>query len=437
MNTASVPAPRFSLVPLLAVNFIGALGYSLVIPLMVYLVDDLSGSTWLYGWVAAVYPGFQLIGAPVLGRWSDNIGRRKVLLISQIGTLAAWVILLAALFLPVQELGRFSAESAEVVLITLPLLLVVFARALDGLTGGNMSVANAYVADVSDNANRKRNFGQLGLAANLGFLLGPTIGGLLATTALGYKLPILVAVGVSLAGTWVIAALLPESRPQKRCPESERERNASKLRRVLGADLKDCDGTLATENEKTSLKTLLQTPGVPLLLLMYFLMFAAFNVFYTGMPVHAAQTLGWDTARLGYFFAVLSCTMLLTQGPVLGYLSSRVSEKPLIFVGLLLLAGSFGVLVVADGPLTFVSAALYAVGNGLMWPSFLSVLAQAGSPEQQGALQGIAGSIGSLASILGLVVGGLAYVAFGSWTFIAAAMLMASVGGLTFGLKRG
>ncbi len=174
--------------PVLLVNFIGTLGFTIAVPFMVYLVTRFGGNALVYGIVSATYSGFQFVGAPILGRWSDRYGRRRFLLLSQAGTLVSWLVFGAALYLPVTELVSLETSVAGSVTLTLPILVLIMARALDGLTGGNISVANAYVADVSSEADRSRNFGRMGVAANLGMVLGPALAGILGATALGEAL---------------------------------------------------------------------------------------------------------------------------------------------------------------------------------------------------------------------------------------------------------
>ena len=144
-NGARPPTvPWSSFGPILAIHFLGTLGFSLAIPFLVFIVADLGGASWTYGLVGATYSAFQLFGAPLLGRWSDRTGRRPVLVASQIGTFAAWLLFFVALSLPVVGMTDLAGAT-----LTLPLLLVFAARALDGATGGNISVANAYVADLT------------------------------------------------------------------------------------------------------------------------------------------------------------------------------------------------------------------------------------------------------------------------------------------------
>ena len=173
-GSAVLPWSTFG--PILAVHLFGTLGFSLAIPFLVFIVEDLGGATWTYGLLGATYSAFQLVGAPVLGRWSDRTGRRPVLVASQVGTLAAWVLFLVALTLPVEGSVKIAGAT-----LTLPLLLVFAARALDGATGGNVSVANAYVADLTRNTPELRQvaFGRMGMAASVGFVIGPAAAGLL------------------------------------------------------------------------------------------------------------------------------------------------------------------------------------------------------------------------------------------------------------------
>ena len=160
------------LLPLLLVNFIGTIGFSLVLPFLVFLVTDWGGNAFVYGLAGATYSSFQLVGAPILGRWSDRYGRRNILLLSQAGTLVSWLVFLVAFALPRVELLRFDSAASGGFVVTLPLLVLFGARALDGLTGGNVSVANAYVADLTSEDERGESYGRMAVSSNLGFVLG-------------------------------------------------------------------------------------------------------------------------------------------------------------------------------------------------------------------------------------------------------------------------
>ena len=176
---------------------------------------------------------------------------------------------------------------------------------------------------------------------------------------------------------------------------------------------------------------------MPLMLLLYFLIFLAFAIFYTAFPIHAAVGLGWEMSQLGVYFSVLSLAMIMIQGPVMTFLSPRVSEKPLLVVGSLLMFVSFALLQIHDMTLIYTAAILFAVGNGIMWPSYLSLLGQMGEISEQGYIQGIASSAGSLASIIGLVFGGFLYSLFDSTSFVIFAVGFIAVFGLALMLPSG
>ena len=383
--------------PLLMINFIGALGMSIVIPFLVFLVEDFGGNGLIYGLMGATYPLFQFLFGPVLGMWSDRWGRKRVLLLSQAGTLISWTIFLIGLLSPVTVLTTFEGSVFGAFTLTVPLLLLFAARAMDGLTGGNVTVANAYLADISDDDNRQRNFGWMSAAANLGFILGPAMAGLLAGGPQRGMYPAIAAIAISLLGLLLIIFVLPES-----TQEGEGEE----------------------EKEDYQVKDILQIKGIPYLIILYFLIFLGFNFFYTAFPVHAQKSLEWNEAQLGFYLSGLSLLMLLVQGPGLSYIGGRFRDAGLVVAGAGFLALNFYLIMSGEAIPTLLALLFFAAGNGVMWPSFMSILAKAGKKSQQGAIQGLAGSGGSLASIIGLVSGGFLYTLIGPWTFGVAGTIL-------------
>jgi MFS family permease len=227
---------KASLFPILLVNFIGTLGFSIILPFLVVLVLKLGGNELIYGIMGASYSLFQFIGAPILGNWSDIYGRKKILLLSQVGTFFAWMLFIIALVLPVFKIIEVNSSVLGIFSLTIPLVLLFIARSLDGITGGNVSVANAYLADITPDSDRKKNFGKMAVSANLGFIIGPAFAGLLGETPLGELLPVVMAAGISLAAIFVIAFLLPESNLTIISdPVDER-----KLKKILGQEHKEC-----------------------------------------------------------------------------------------------------------------------------------------------------------------------------------------------------
>jgi DHA1 family tetracycline resistance protein-like MFS transporter len=403
------------LFPLLLVNFIGTLGFSIVLPFLVFLVRDFGGNAIAYGILGATYSAFQLIGAPILGKWSDVYGRKKILLLSNAGTLIGWIFFLVALFLPVE---KFTIDNALVgtFVISLPLLVLFLARAIDGITGGNISVANAYLADISSNENRSRNFGKMAVSQNLGFIVGPALAGILGGTIYGAILPVSAALILSLVTIIVIGFRLKESKPG---PPEILVQEEGTIRKVFSQECKDC---FDNENpKKLKFRDVFKLKHIPYLLVLYFLIFLGFNIFYASFPIHAAIGLKWSVTQLGIFYAVLSGIMVVIQGPVLRKALKKFSEQKLVIIGSVILGTNF---ILFMSNITFViygAVILFALGNGLMWPSFMSILSKRAGTTLQGAVQGVAGSFGSLASIIGLILGGTLYNLIGATTFLVSA----------------
>lgn len=406
---------QIPLYPLLLINFIGTLGFSIVLPFLIFLVIDFGGNAIVYGILAAVYPAFQLVGAPLLGRWSDIYGRKKVLLVSHGGTLIGWIFFLFALFLPIENLFSIDSPLFGSIVITLPLLVLFFARFIDGLTGGNISVANAYLADISSDENRSKNFGKMAISSNLGFIVGPALAGILGATIYQEILPVLAALFLSLLTLIVIGFALKESKPQlmvvtKQIPEKK------SIRKVFAQECKEC--YQAPNPKKLRFQDVFKLKHIPFLIVLYFLIFLGFNIFYTSFPIHTVNSLRWSIIELGVFYAVLSGIMVLVQGPVLRKALQKFSEEKLVIIGSIILGTNFILFVSNNDIFIYGAAVLFAVGNGLMWPSFLSILSKTAGNVYQGFIQGVASSFGSLASIIGLIIGGLLYNLIGGFTFL-------------------
>lgn len=429
---------QITIFPLLLSNFIGTMGFSIVLPFLVFLVINFGGNSLVYGILASIYPAFQLVGAPLLGKWSDKIGRKKVLLISNGGTFIGWVVFLIALFVPIWNIYSINSAFIGYFVITLPLIILFIARALDGITGGNISVANAYLADVSTDKSRSKTFGKMAISSNLGFIVGPALAGILGITVYKETLPVLAAVFISLTALVVIAVMLKESKTTSTTTTtttttplieaSEREA----IRKVLSCEPKECYKISNPKN--LTFLDVFRLKDISFLLILYFFIFLGFNIYYTSFPIHAVSALKWTITEMGIFYSVLSGVMILVQGPVLRKALQKFSEEKLVVIGSLILAGNFVLFFFNSTALAYVALILFAVGNGLSWPSFMSILSKRAGTINQGVIQGVGSSMGSLASIIGLIVGGLLYNLIGSTTFLISAAVIFIVFILSFRL---
>lgn len=418
---------QITLFPLLFSNFVGTLGFSIVLPFLVFLVVDFGGNSVIYGILSSIYPAFQLIGAPILGRWSDSIGRKKVLLISTGGTLIGWIIFLFALYIPNFDLIDINSAFIGAFTLSLPLVVLFIARAIDGITGGNVSVANAYIADLSDDKTRSKNFGKMAISSNLGFIVGPALTGILGGTIYGNTLPVIVAIFVSFVAFIAIWVLLKES---NKVTKEIQPIQKNSVQRAYSFEYKDC--FKPPNPDKLKFKDIFKLKYIPILMVLNFFIFLGFNIFYTSFPIHAVSSLKWTITEMGIFYAILSGLMILVQGPILRKASQIFSESKLIIIGSFILGVNFVLFFSNSIVLIYVAAILFAIGNGLMWPSFMSILSKLAGKVHQGAVQGVTSSIGSLASIIGLITGGFLYNSIGSPTFLIVAVIIFIVFALSF-----
>lgn len=172
------------------------------------------------------------------------------------------------------------------------------------------------------------------------------------------------------------------------------------------------------------------------MLTLYFFIFLGFNIFYVSFPIHAVVRLEWNITQMGIFFAVLSGIMALVHGPILSKASKKFSDGVLVIIGSIILGTNFIFFISNDIVLLYVAAVLFAVGNGLMWPSVMSILSKCAGNDHQGAVQGVVGSFGSLASIIGLIIGGILYGFFEENVFLISAGIIFAVFIMSFRLLK-
>jgi MFS family permease len=331
------------------------------------------------------------------------------------GTVMAWMIVLVAFYLPANTILKVDSSLLGKFSLTLPLILLFLSRALDGLTGGDVSVANAYVADITPESARDARFGKMGVASNLGSMIGPVLVGILSGTILGYELPVLAIMGISLLSMIITIVILPNP---KACAVGLNPQAVDALINIMGKERRAC---LRPEDPaKMSSADLVRLPGIRVFMATYFLVMLAFNFFYVSFPLQAATEMQWTIKHIGAFFAVMSIFMVAVQAALLPRLSQIWSDKRLVCVGAFVLGVGFLALSPANNWMPFVSAVLIAFGNGLMWPPVVALLSKA-SGKHQGAVLGLAGSVSAAASILGLFLGGIMYHHFRGWLFVLSA----------------
>jgi MFS transporter, DHA1 family, tetracycline resistance protein len=401
-----------ALLPLIAVNFLSSLGFSVVIPFLVFLVAGMGGNAFVMGVIGAAFSACQLVGAPWLGGMSDRVGRKRVLLYSQIGGLIAWVIFAIALIVPHVALFTLDNGITGHVIVILPIVLIVVSRSTDGLINGSISVANAYLADATPPELRKTNFARLGAASSLGFVIGPVAAGYIARDQDGVMWLVLLAMALSVGGAVVVWRLLPDL-PITPVAAIATPRLTHK---AMGGGAKEC-----VKPHGGALAELFAVPRAKRMIALYFLVYLGFSIFTTVLPMHALVDLEWSSGKLGSLFGVLALSLIITQAWILPKLSRHRTDQALGAIGCVQVAASYLLVAFTGSTGAFIAAVLYGVGNGLMWPSYLAMLSGTGPASMRGRLQGVASSSGSIASIVGMLGGGSAFGVLGPKTFLVAA----------------
>ncbi|WP_425321217.1 MFS transporter [Candidatus Nitrosocosmicus franklandus] len=286
-----------------------------------------------------------------------------------------------------------------------------------------MSVANAYLADISTDKSRSKNFGKMAISSNLGFIVGPALAGILGSTAYEELLPVLAAVLISFAAVVVIAFKLKESKFATAITTSKINlREETSIRKIFACEPKPCYKPNNPNN--LSILDVFRLKNLSFLLVLYFFIFLGFNVFYTAFPIHAVTSLKWSSTEMGLYYFVLSGVTILVQGPILRKALQKFSEEKLFIIGSFILGVNFLLSIPNSTILVYVALIFFAVGNGLSWPSFMSILSKHAGTVHQGVIQGVGGSMGSLDSIIGLITGGILYNLIGSNTFLVSAVFI-------------
>jgi DHA1 family tetracycline resistance protein-like MFS transporter len=357
------------LLSIFMVVFIDLIGFGIVIPILPYYGREFGANAATLGWLMAVYSLMQFLVAPLWGRLSDRIGRRPVLLLSLFGTAIAQILL-----------GMASQ-------LENPLFWLFFGRIFAGICAANISVAYAYVTDVTTPENRARGMGLIGAGFGLGFIVGPAVGGILSRY--GYDAPMFAAAGLTFANLAVAWFKLRE-------PITSGElRTRSRLQRRWGL---------------SEARNLLARSTIARPILLFFLVTLAITQMEAIFAIFMFDKYGFGAEKAGVLLAIMGLVMAFVQGGLIGRASKLVPEIRLIAGGTFLSAVALSLFAVAGTPLGVVAAlTLMALSHGFVQPS-LSSLASRGAPdEQRGATMGIFHSAGSLARVIGPPSAGLLY----------------------------
>jgi DHA1 family tetracycline resistance protein-like MFS transporter len=368
---------RSPLLPIFLIVLVDVLGFTIVIPLLSLYAERFGASPLTATLIVTCYAVCSLISTPIIGKLSDTYGRKPLLMISQAGTCLGFIIL-----------GTSEA-----------LWMVFLGRILDGITAGNLSLAQAYISDHTTPENRAKSFGVIGIAFGIGFMFGPALGGWLGQY--GMHLPFIVAAGLSACSILATYLMLPHEPLKKKVDDTGPVGPGGK--RPGAFDV----GTYAEYMRRPNLRGLY---------VQYFIYTFSFSIFISGFALFAERRFitgdpahAWTAREVGLLFAFAGLAGILWQGGLIGRLVKKYGEYKLCVAGFITLVAAYSLI-------TFVPAAdwtwligitiLNSFGNGVLRPVLTSRITQAVGRHEQGVAIGISGSLSSFAMMMAPPTGG-------------------------------
>jgi DHA1 family tetracycline resistance protein-like MFS transporter len=364
--------PRPLLVIFLTV-FVNLVGFGIIIPLLPFYAETFGASPVVIGLLFAAFSISQLIAAPALGVLSDRFGRRPVLIFSLIGTAVSFVMLALA-------------QS---------LVLLFAARIIDGLSGGNITIARAYIADVTEPDDRAKAYGFLGAAFGLGFIVGPGLAGLFSH--ISYTAPIWAAVVVTLVATAMAWFWLAETVHR---------------------------GSAVSVSPWRAVPAVLGRRYLRPLLVADFVYWSSFALCTTTFAMFASRRFGFDVTHTGYVLAGFGLLGVIVQAGLVGVVARSLGVVRTLLIGLLIAAAGWTLVAISSTvPMFLLSLVPAGLGVGLCNASIVTLVSHSGSKEEQGTIQGAAGALESLGRAIGPVWGHGALQRFGEGSAYATAAL--------------
>ena len=366
--------------------FVNLVGFGIIIPLLPFYAETFGASPLVIGLLFAIFSLCQLLAAPALGDLSDRYGRRPILIFSLLGTVVSFVMLAMAH----------------------SIAMLFAARIVDGLSGGNISTARAYVADITEPKDRARAYGIIGAAFGLGFILGPALSGVLAGVSV--TAPIWAAAGLTVVATVMAWLWLPET-----------------VHRAQAG----------TGNPFGYLPALMRRPAIRRILTVDLIYWLAFAMFQTTFSLFVARRFGFGIAKTGYFFAAFGLLGAAIQGGLIRPVVKRLGDKPTFQMGLAFGAAGLVAAALSHSVVMFALALVpLALGIGFGHPTMSSLVSLAARGDEQGRVQGAASAVESLGRTIGPVWGNASLQHYGESTpYISAALCLLLTLLLSAGLR--
>ena len=380
-----------------------------MIPVLPFIVKEANAPEYVYGLLLSTYSFFQFIGSPFLGKLSDSKGRKGILIISQFGTFLSWLIYAVAYFIPYAylEAHEFSSMS-KVFYLSLPLIVIGIARITDGLTGGNVSVTNAYVSDITTPEQKKTIFGTLGGIVGIGFVIGPAIGGMTSgyneSGKFEYLGTVLTAAGISMIALLSILFYLKESLPVEKRREYKRHNFIKSFNIVKRVN---------SLNPKYIVKQVL---------ILKSLMSATMAFYIATIVLYVIDLFDFKPLGVGIFLLVAGIFLGFNQAVIFKKVVLKLGELTTFIIGFRLTALGLVLLTLTD--VLWIYMILYYIlnlGLSLSFPVFNSLISQHADEDKQGEIMGISESIQSISNAIFPVIAAAIYgfIGFSIYFFLA------------------
>ena len=370
---------------LFSIIVVDLIAFGIVVPILPFWAERYGANGLLLGLLLTSHAAMQFVFAPTWGRLSDRFGRRPIMLVTIAGTALAL-------------LGLGFSQS---------LLGIFIARIFSGIFGANISVATAYLTDVTDEEDRTRWMGMIGASFAVGFTLGPPIGGLLSP--LGYGVPMFFAAGLSFLNLVWAAIQLPEP-----------------VRRQSGPAPVDLTNRL----------DVLRDPAIRRICLVYFIFSVAVTQLETTFAFFMSHRFDYDVFGVAMVMFVMAIVMGGIQGGAMKRLSARFAERRLVIAGLACMAFAFAVLPLAGSvALLMVPLMLAATGRGICQPPLMGLASMSATPDSRGMVMGVFQSSASAARVVGPVLAGALYDVGDGLPFWVAAALVSTSAVIALGIR--
>lgn len=366
--------------------FVNTLGFTLLLPVLPFIIREYGQSDAMYGLLLSLYAVFVFVASPILGNLSDKYGRKPILIISQAGTLASWVVFGLAWFMD----GS-----------TWPILIIAFSRITDGITGGNVSVANAYLSDITTPEERTQAFTYLVVASGTALLIGPSIGGFSSATSIGFLGTAIVAVLISTVTLLLIIFQVEESLP----PEARTaEININPLYQL---------------NMLAKIRNLSNSQPIQRMFVLRLIFSFGLQGYVAIIVLYVIDLFQFNEQQLGFFLLFVGSFLIFNQLVAFPFFSKRFDDLTILLLGFLLMPIGLFLLPIFEAMLFYLlSYYVLNLGLSLGLPIIKSLLSKLSDSRQQGTVMGIDEALVALTGAIAPAIAGVLYTQIGAMTFV-------------------